>query len=204
MMYDIAAVQHMYGANFNTNSGNTVYRWSPTTGEMFINGVGLGAPSANRIFMTVWDGNGNDTYDFSDYSSALKIDLRPGMWTTASSTLLPRLHYSGSQIAAGNIANALQYNGDVRSLIENATGGSAGDTVFGNEIPNSLNGGGDDALYGAGGNDTLIGGAGYDYVNGGSGNDIAVFSGNLVDYSGYRDGVYWVVQDLRRGGIRRW
>ena len=29
MMYDIAAIQHMYGANFNFNAGNTVYKWSP-------------------------------------------------------------------------------------------------------------------------------------------------------------------------------
>ena len=63
MMYDIAAVQHMYGANFATQNGNTTYRWSPTTGEMFIDGVGQGAPVANRIFQTVWDGGGNDTYD---------------------------------------------------------------------------------------------------------------------------------------------
>jgi serralysin len=42
MMYDIAALQHMYGANFKTNNGNTIYKWSPTTGEMFIDHVGQG------------------------------------------------------------------------------------------------------------------------------------------------------------------
>ena len=69
MMYDIAALQHMYGANYTTNSGNTTYTWSPTTGEMFVNGVGQGRPGANRIFLTVWDGGGADTYDFSNYAS---------------------------------------------------------------------------------------------------------------------------------------
>ena len=29
MINDIAALQYMYGANFNTNAGNTVYSWSP-------------------------------------------------------------------------------------------------------------------------------------------------------------------------------
>ena len=29
MMYDIAALQYMYGANYTTNSGDTVYKWSP-------------------------------------------------------------------------------------------------------------------------------------------------------------------------------
>ena len=42
MMYDIAALQFMYGANYTTNAGNTVYVWSPTTGEEFVNGVGQG------------------------------------------------------------------------------------------------------------------------------------------------------------------
>ena len=34
MMYDIAALQHMYGADFNHNAGNTVYTWSPTNGDL--------------------------------------------------------------------------------------------------------------------------------------------------------------------------
>ena len=38
MMYDIAAVQALYGANYSTNSGNTIYQWDPNTGEMLVNG----------------------------------------------------------------------------------------------------------------------------------------------------------------------
>ena len=41
-------------------------------------------------------------------------------WTTTSTAQLARLHYNGSEIADGNIANALLYRGDTRSLIENA------------------------------------------------------------------------------------
>ena len=33
MMLDIAAIPYMYGANFNHNSGNTVYTFSTTTGD---------------------------------------------------------------------------------------------------------------------------------------------------------------------------
>jgi serralysin len=40
MMIDIAALQHLYGANYTTNSSSTVYSWSATTGEMFIDGIG--------------------------------------------------------------------------------------------------------------------------------------------------------------------
>ncbi|HEY7766394.1 MAG TPA: M10 family metallopeptidase C-terminal domain-containing protein [Aestuariivirgaceae bacterium] len=157
MMYDIAALQTMYGANYNTNSGDSTYSWSASTGEMFINGVGQGAAGGNKIFLTVWDGGGIDTYDFSNYGSNLSIDLRPGQWSKTSSTQLAVLHYSGSQVATGNIANALLYNNDLRSLIENAIGGSA-----------------DDLLTGNAGNNTLDGGAG---------NDTVVFSGTRSQYS---------------------
>ncbi len=75
MMLDIAAVQDMYGADFTTNGGDTVNKWSPTTGEMFVNGVGQGAPAGNKIFMTLWDGGGHDTYDFSNYTTNLKSTL---------------------------------------------------------------------------------------------------------------------------------
>src|SRR5581483_9242821 len=84
MMYDIAALQLLYGANYSSNSGDTVYTWSPTTGQEFINGVGQGVPLGNKIFMTVWDGGGNDTYDFSNYITDLSVNLLPGQWTTAS------------------------------------------------------------------------------------------------------------------------
>src|SRR5262249_46452213 len=88
MQDDIAALQYLYGANYNTQSGNTVYTWSPTTGQEFINGAGQGAPGGNKIFMTLWDGGGIDTYDFSNYTTNLKVDLRPGAWTTVSTTQL--------------------------------------------------------------------------------------------------------------------
>ena len=42
MLSDIAALQHMYGANYGTNAGATTYRRSPSTGELTINGAGQG------------------------------------------------------------------------------------------------------------------------------------------------------------------
>jgi serralysin len=170
MMYDIAALQTMYGANFNTNSGDTTYRWDPNTGEMFINGAGQGAPGGNRIFMTLWDGNGTDTYDFSNYATNLNVNLSPGAFSITSSTQLAYL--GSSHYAPGNIFNALQYNGDARSLIENAIGGSGNDSITGNDANNSLWGGnGSDTLYGLAGDDSLYGGAGDDLLVGGGGSD---------------------------------
>ena len=181
MMYDIAAIQHMYGANFNYNSGNTVYKWDPNTGQEFVNGVGQATPGANRIFMTVWDGGGNDTYDFSNYTTNLSVNLQPGGWTTASSAQLAYL--GNGHYAIGNIANALLYENNPASLIENAIGGSGSDTITGNTANNKFTGGsGNDLLDGLGGTDT------------------AVFSGLSTNYqiTQNADGS-WTVTDLRSG-----
>jgi serralysin len=170
MMYDIAALQVMYGADFTTNAANSVYTFSPTTGQMFINGVGQGAPGGNRVFLTIWDGGGTDTFDFSNYTTNQSIDLTPGGWSLMSS--VQQANLGGGNYARGNVYNALQSNGDVRSLIENAIGGSGNDTITGNAADNDLRGGaGNDTINGGDGNDTIIGGAGVDVVDGGNGID---------------------------------
>jgi serralysin len=181
MMYDIAALQFMYGANYTTNAGNTTYTWSASTGQMSINGVGQGAPAGNKIFMTIWDGGGADTYDFSNYTTGITVDLQPGSWTIASSAQLASL--GSGHYAAGNIANSLLYNNNTASLIENAVGGSAIDKLTGNVADNSLKGG-----------------AGNDELDGAAGSDIAVYSGMFSNYSIMQnaDGS-WQVVDLRNG-----
>jgi serralysin len=170
MMYDIAAVQKMYGADFSTNASDTVYTFSTATGEMFVNGAGQGTPGGNRIFRTIWDGNGNDTYDFSNYATDLTVDLTPGKWSMLSTT--QRANLGEGHFARGNVFNALLFEGDLRSLIENAKGGSGDDNITGNQANNKLVGnGGEDVLVGLGGNDFLNGGAGRDSLFGGDGVD---------------------------------
>jgi Ca2+-binding RTX toxin-like protein len=143
MQYDLAALQYLYGANYNTNSGDSVYTFSQTTGEMFINGVGQGAPSGNKIYLTVWDGGGNDTIDASNYANGVTIDLRPGEFSTMDqSQLANNLAYQNLvNLAPGNIAMSLLYNNDTRSLIENARGGAGNDVFVGNSANNILDGG---------------------------------------------------------------
>lgn len=173
MMLDIAALQYMYGADFTVNAGNTVYTFSPTGGEMYIDGSLAIDPGANRIFNTVWDGNGVDTYDLSNYTTNLRLDLRPGEHSTFSAAQLAYLGGGpNGGYARGNLFNALQFNGDTRSLIENATGGSGADSITGNAAANLLIGnGGNDTLTGDAGADTLVGGAGADTQLGGADND---------------------------------
>ncbi|TXI20605.1 MAG: protease [Nitrosomonas sp.] len=173
MMYDIAAIQHMYGARFDTNSGNSNYTFSTASGEMFINGDGQGIPYTNTIFRTIWDGGGIDTFDFSNYSTNLTIDLTPGSWTDLDvGGNFQRAYLGNGHYARAQVFNALQFNNDVRSLIENAQGGSGNDTITGNAANNTLHGGaGNDTIGGSSGNDTLIGWSGADMMLGGSGDD---------------------------------
>src|SRR4051794_30145398 len=63
-------------------------------------------------------------------------------------------------------------NGDRYSAVENAQGGTAGDTIAGNGGPNDLRGGpGPDHMNGRGGPDQVDGERGYDSVTGGAGRD---------------------------------
>ena len=167
MMYDIAALQAMYGADFAFRKGNTVYRWNPTTGETYVDGVGQGAPGdgmggpANRIFLTIWDGGGSDTYDLSNYTRKVTINLNPGGHVAIAGE--QRADLGGGHKARGNIFNALQYQNDPRSLIENANGGSGSDVLKGNAAKNKLKGNrGNDIINGGDGNDALWGGPGKD------------------------------------------
>ncbi|UVC10884.1 M10 family metallopeptidase [Rhizobium sp. TH2] len=155
MMLDIAALQHMYGADFSTNNGATVYKWAPDSGNTLVNGaVGIepnvNGSAVNRIFATIWDGGGEDTYDLSDYDDRVVVDLRPGKSSLFSQSQLADLGNfdgPGQHMASGNIYNALLYRGKMESLIENAVGGGGGDTLTGNAADNDLTGNGGDDTF---------------------------------------------------------
>ena len=86
-------------------------------------------------------GAGTDTADYSDKTKSIVVTLNGA---TESSVVIG--------IETDTIIN-----------IENIIGGSAADTLTGDENNNVLTGGaGNDMLDGGGGNDTLIGGAGND------------------------------------------
>jgi VCBS repeat-containing protein len=183
MQNDIAALQYMYGANYGATANNTdtVYTWSKTTGAESINGVSQGAPIANYVLTTVWDGGGTDTYDLSNYTTNLSVDLNPGQWvildtTSPASSAFQRANLGDNgaagattYFARGNIANAQiapgSAVGESRSLIENANGGSGNDTLKGNSVAN--------VLRGNGGNDTM---------DGGDGTDTAYYTGTRLQH----------------------
>lgn len=186
MLDDIRAIQSLYGANFNRAGSDAVFAWDPATGEMSINGVGQGAPGSNIIFSTVWTAGAHATYDLSAYTTALSIDLRPGAWSTFSTSQVAHLDRlsDDTHLAPGNVANAyFVTDGSHNNLVTGAIGGSGADLIIGNDADNLLQGGA--------GNDTLDGGAGQ---------DTAVYSGRAGDYAWSEDaGGVWTIRDLRAG-----
>ncbi len=151
MLYDIAAIQYLYGANTTYNTGNDTYTFA----------------QGQNYFQTIWDAGGTDTFVWNATSESAVIDLRAGEFSDLGNTLY---YYSaiGTTIATSNNTVAIAY--DV--IIENATGGDAGDTIFGNTIANTLDGqSGNDSIDGGDGSDTLNGGDGTDTLIGGAGND---------------------------------
>lgn len=171
MVYDIAAIQAMYGVNWSTNSGDSTYTWSSTSGEMFINGIGQGAPASNRIFSTIWDGGGTDTIDLSNYSGPITGTMNPGEYLSFSS--IQKAQLSSGIWADGNIYFALAPNNNKKAFLENLILSTGDDFIFANKSHNVVEAkGGKDFVKGLGGHDTLLGGGGKDKLVGGPGADI--------------------------------
>lgn len=160
MMLDIAGLQALYGADYGYRSGATVYSWNPSTGEMSVDGVGQGVPGggaegANQVYLTIWDGGGDDTYDMAAFGGGVRIDLQPGGWSITSEE--QRAYIGGGQHARGTVFNALEHRDNPASLIENATGGAGSDVLAGNSVRNTLTGNkGNDTLTGGAGGDTFV------------------------------------------------
>jgi serralysin len=188
MVYDIAALQHMYGASFDRIGRTATYTWSATTGAEFIDGVSQGTPVDNHIFQTIWTGGAAATYDLSNFAQDQVDDMSPGGWMSFSTAQLAHLNAhspstaGGAIHARGNIYNALLVDGDARSLIGSLLTGAGSDTITGNAAGNEIRAGagndkvsagsGNDSVFGDTGNDTLAGDAGDDRVDGGAGTDM--------------------------------
>lgn len=161
LLDDIAAAQMEYGANMRTRTGDTVYGFNSNADQPWLKVASANTP----LIMAVWDAGGEDTFDFSGYSSSQVIDLRPGYFSNVGGLV-------------GNVAVAQG------AQIENARGGFGADLIHGNAADNKIFGGagndtidggsgGSNYLRGEDGNDSLIGGSNFDDINGNQGNDTA-------------------------------
>ena len=147
MLYDIYALQQLYGVNATFNAGNTTYGFHVTVGGAYDFTVNTDP------LMCIWDGSGVDTLDLSGFSARQLIDLTAG-------------HFSNVGGFKGNLSIA------IGAAIENAVGGSGMDEIDGNALRNHLSGGaGADTIVGLGGRDVIAGGAAVDVLAGGSGAD---------------------------------
>jgi hypothetical protein len=131
------------------------------TNDCFVGAVDTAqCPASAPINITM--GSGNDTIKMGDaVPPALSIDGSAGT---------DQLDLSQRTTAATVNLDGSAADGVTLSNIENATGGSADDTINGNGLNNRESGsGGNDTLNGAGGDDTLSGGTGDDTLTGGTG-----------------------------------
>ena len=134
MIYDIAAVQYLYGTNFSTNSSNTVYQFKP----------GIETADVQPMLDTIWDGGGIDLIDMSLLYSSCDINLNDGTYSKVGYTKSGWVNDYNLGIALGTI-------------IENANGGNASDIIRGNEYTNQIDGkGGNDIIYGGEGGDIFV------------------------------------------------
>ncbi|HLA31196.1 MAG TPA: M10 family metallopeptidase, partial [Pseudomonas sp.] len=132
MLLDIAAIQYLYGANMQWQTGNNTYQWA-----------------ANKsVFETIWDAGGIDTINASNQASAVTLNLNPGTFSSIGQAF-SRYEPSGAITSIKN-GLAIAYG----AQIENAVGSVYNDSLIGNALANTLNGGA--------GNDTMTGGLGND------------------------------------------
>lgn len=178
MMMDIEALQHLYGANTATRSGNTVYDFE--TNE--------------ELLETIWDGGGRDTLDCSNQTLTCRINLGDGEFSSIGLRRTDAEIKLGLDLPSDLDLNEVDptirpdlYNGQDNlgiakgAIIENATGGSGSDVIIGNDVANRLVGGlGADKLTGGFGNDRLDGGVSADTLSGQGGNDL-LFGGGGAD-----------------------
>lgn len=139
MLYDVAALQQLYGANYDTRSGDTVYSWA----------------SGAAVVETIWDGSGEDRIDASNQVASVTIDLRDGNFSSIGA------YADDIAIAYGAVIEDAVGGAGADLLVGNAVanrldGGPGNDVIFA--------GAGDDVITASAGADQINGGDGYDEI----------------------------------------
>ncbi len=144
MVYDIAAIQYLYGAAEN-NHGDTSYKYYKD--QPFVEAI--------------WDSDGYDILDLSEFTKDCTISLIPGTYSTIVCSKWTMKDNLG--IAQG-------------AILEKVIAGSGNDIITGNSENNHLIGSsGLDVINGGNGNDTIEGGFDNDILYGGRGADQFIF-----------------------------
>ena len=143
-VYDIAAVQNLYGANMAFHTGNDTYTFTPD----------------QPVYQTIWDAGGIDTLDVSAFIKGTSITLVPGTYS--------QLAYAKTTLDAniGIAFKAIIENANGGHGNDTIVGNDAANQLRGND--------GNDTISGGVGNDMIDGGAGTDTENGQAGDDTFV------------------------------
>lgn len=117
LLYDVAALQHLYGANMTTRTGDTVYGFNANAGREVYD-LSLHPQSV----FTIWDAGGTDRLDLSGYVTGSLINL-----------------HSGGFSDVGGLTDNISIAFGTR--IEEAKGGSGNDMIILNSASNRVWGG---------------------------------------------------------------
>ncbi len=186
MVYDVAAIEYLYGATTDANAGDTVYQWSDQP----------------QVLQTLVDSSGNDTMDASNQTKATTIDLNPGHFSSIGRwSQADQMDYYDN-LYGNNTGMVLQVYVDVTNLMYGVTdtlytGADNVGIAYSASIENAVGGSGDDTLIGNALDNTFTGNAGNDTITGGAGMDKANYSGNFADYTLTQQGGNWVIADRR-------
>lgn len=186
MLYDVAALQYLYGAR-SYNPTSTTYSFNSVHSYTVNGSSQVFGSTTTPTKLTIWDSGGTkDTLDFSALSSnasGYQFDLYQGEINTTQTAYnaSPYTAYndtSGTKYRTSSFGTVIAFN----TVIEDLIGSSSNDTIHGNDATNVLRGGsgddtmtgavGNDIVYGDSGNDSLIGVLGDDILYGGLDNDI--------------------------------
>jgi serralysin len=172
MMYDILAVQYLYGANTTYHAGNDDYHLSD-----------------KNVPLCIWDGGGYNTLDMSACTGATIVNLNEGSFSETNRG------YHNISIAFGVTMQA----GRAGQGGANVIGNAVDNALFGGNGIDTLDGAaGNDVLHAGLGNDSLLGGSGNDTLDGEAGND--TMAGGAGDDEYWVDSVNDVVQELAGNG----
>lgn len=160
MIHDIATIQAMYGVDYTTRAGDTVYGFNTT--EV---GTAYDFTVDTRPVLSIWDGGGNDTIDVSKFKTDSVIDLNAGAFSSAGGAdhfytldeinearvkagFAPRTqatydYYQDLIARLGVTDPGFKDNISIAygATIENATTGRGDDKIIANDVANVLNGG---------------------------------------------------------------
>jgi Ca2+-binding RTX toxin-like protein len=192
-VYKNAAGSVVVSDNGTTHTFNPSAIWQI---KVFAGGGHDSVVSQNTILeqMLLYGGTGNDTLRGGGTNDSLYgeggndvLEGRNGNDVLSGGADWDKADYASAtadlEIRLDDLANDTGVGTDnAMSDIENVTGGSGDDVIFGNAAPNYIEGaGGDDELYGAGGNDILDGGVAYFTQTSNNGGNDSLFGGTEND-----------------------